>query len=724
MSDENNSPEPIECRAAFQIAPTVTGEAQFMPAGMHEIEPLAGGIGRPIRIQVDATGAKALEEQRTELVAKGKRPYFDFDHRDGPASFWLDKFVWRNDGIYAQGEWTARGKRCVEGKEYRYFSPVFYVDNKRGDPAQITCRHGAKANMGGLTNDPAFHNILPLWAKNAGATSEEKPKNNHQEETNMTEKEIAELQAKQKELEDKVAHLEALKAQGDAKADDESAYDRAQVELARADSELRAAQLQKKADELEQKVQKRLRDDAIAAVSRAVASGKIPARNFPQRQWWITQCTADPAAIARLEEIPGKDLTEPINATSSSALRVGHDGAIRITAEDPAAIFSKMYRLHKETSLADPKEKMRAAKDFNAIYATEIAPKEDNGRWIYSPNASRLLANTFREVNDSPLMAADVTDGSLGTLAGTLVTQRVLELLKFLFPALTSFTTDFSDQAVTYNQTVMTRTVTVPGLVTYSTTTGWPDSSAATTDVPVTLNNHKGVQITFNEQLMASTMRKLFDEFAPAQSYALGKGLVDSIYANITDANFTNNTVVTAANFNRSAVIDVATQLNLRGVPLIPGSRTMLLYSTYFGAVQKDTAITGLAQFQRAPLITDIQPANGPAYGITISGFNVYDSPNLPLNNANLNGFAGSKSALIIVTRTPNDYSQQLGGASYGQVQMVTDTDVGITVMSVQYIDHRLATATSRLALMWGSAAGQGAAGQLIKSNTGSGSSH
>jgi hypothetical protein len=270
----------------------------------------------------------------------------------------------------------------------------------------------------------------------------------------------------------------------------------------------------------------------------------------------------------------------------------------------------------------------------------------------------------------------------------------------------------------------MTRTVTVPGLVTYSTSTGWADSTAATTDVPVTLNNHKGVQITFNEQLMASTMRKLFDEFAPAQAYALGKGLVDAIYANITDANFTNNSVVTAANFNRSSVVDVEVALNLRGVPNMPGSRTMLLYSTYFGALQKDTTLMQLAAFQQSGLITAPQPSNGAAYGIPVAGFMVVDAPNLPTNNANLNGFAGSKSALIIVTRVPNDYTTQLGGASYGQVQMVTDPDIGITVMSVQYVDHKLATATSRIALMWGSAAGQTAAGQLIKSNTGSGSSH
>jgi hypothetical protein len=95
----------------------------------------------------------------------------------------------------------------------------------------------------------------------------------------------------------------------------------------------------------------------------------------------------------------------------------------------------------------------------------------------------------------------------------------------------------------------------------------------------------------------------------------------------------------------------------------------------------------------------------------------------MPSNNANLVGFAGSKSALVIATRTPNDYTSVLPGASFGNVQMVTDPDIGITVMQVQYVNHTLGTATSRIALMWGTAAGQTNAGQLIKAAAGSGSS-
>jgi hypothetical protein len=43
--------------------------------------------------------------------------------------------------------------------------------------------------------------------------------------------------------------------------------------------------------------------------------------------------------------------------------------------------------------------------------------------------------------------------------------------------------------------------------------------------------------------------------------------------------------------------------------------------------------------------------------------------------------------------------------------------------MLTQYVDHTLATGNQRLTLMYGTNAGQGAAGQLIKAASGSGSS-
>ena len=65
--------------------------------------------------------------------------------------------------------------------------------------------------------------------------------------------------------------------------------------------------------------------------------------------------------------------------------------------------------------------------------------------------------------------------------------------------------------------------------------------------------------------------------------------------------------------------------------------------------------------------------------------------------------------------------SSVLPGASYGNVQVITDPDLGISVMLVQYVDHKKGTATQRIALMYGTAAGQGNAGQLLKAASGTG---
>jgi hypothetical protein len=214
----------------------------------------------------------------------------------------------------------------------------------------------------------------------------------------------------------------------------------------------------------------------------------------------------------------------------------------------------------------------------------------------------------------------------------------------------------------------------------------------------------------------------LFDEFAPASAYALGLDLMNDLYSNITDANFTHNKVIATASFTRGTVVDIGVDLDLLGVPSGLGMRTMLLYPTVFGKLEQDTALIQLAAFQKPALITNPAP-DGVSLTIPVESFQVVKAPNLPTNNGNVTGFAGSKSALCIATRVPNDYTSVLPGASFGNVQMVTDPDIGITVMLVQYVNHQLGTATSRIALMYGTAAGQGGAGELIKAASGSGSS-
>jgi hypothetical protein len=694
----NEELEPIECRAAVEISATSRNEVLFLPIGLHSITPVAGGIGRPIKVKVDASTADAIEQQRKIMAGKGKRPYFDFDHEDGAASFWPEGFAWRSgEGVIAKGEWTARGRKAVEGKDYRAFSPVFHVDNKRSDPAKVICMEHAAPNMGGLVNNPAFN--LPLWAKNAGdsATSTNNPvaarlEGTNKEENKMTTEDLAALRAKDQELERD-------------EQDESTATKRAALhsEIRAGELEIEMSEIKARNEELQGKVRKRQLDDARLAVREAVKRGAIAARDLPKQKMWETRIAADPRDKEILDSIPG-NMPQLSGAIISS-------GRVTISDDDPSRIFGELARVSSlSTHASQPEQRRMLSREFAAIYAREFK----------GSNKERMLSFPVSEF-ETAIMGADVTDTNLKTLSGSLVTQRTLELLRFTFPSLTMFTTDFSDQAAQFNQTVITRTVTIPNVTSYNTTTGWADSTAATADVPVTINQHRGVNITFNEQILASTVRRLFDEFAPAAAYALSKDMVDNLYANITDANFTNNTVQATSGFVRTSVIAIGTQLTIRGVPLALGQRTLLLYPTVFSALVGDTALITFAAYQKPELIT--APQSGAGLVIPVDTFQVVNAPNLPTNNGNVTGFGCSKSALVIATRLPNDYTSANPGANYGSVQVMTEPDIGISVMLTQYVNHQLAAATSRISLMYGTAAGQTNAGQLLKAAAGSGSS-
>ncbi len=699
--------QPIECRAAVELSDNATDKNEFvyLPIGIHSITPISGGIGKPIKVLVDRQAATVIEERRVALVSKGKRPYMDHDHGESAASFRPSKFIWRDgEGVVCQGAWTGSGKKAVDGKDYCGFSPVFFVDNKLADPARVVAKlDNLNPNMGGLVNDPAFNN-LALWSKNgeqltnAGVNGDNAAK----KENKMTEEENAALRAQAQELQNEV---DALKAQNKNASQSETALENIQLKI-------EAAELRSRSALLSDQIQAKNKVEADATIAEAIKCGAILPKDRATQDRWRTQLVADPATFMPLL----KDAIRASSANNSALTTRITSRSITVQDEDPGMIFGAMARITANSKKSrKPEEKLDCAREFAALFAKECS--------IKASNRDRILAFPMDRLEDA-LIASDVTDSDLGTLSGTLVVQRTLELLRFEFPSLGMFTTDFTSEQASFNQTIMTRTVGIPPVVDYNTSTGWATGIDApvTTDVPITIDKHQGVPVAFNEQIMASTVRRLFDEQAPAQAYALAKAMVDDLYSNITDANFTNNTTIATASFTRAIVNAVSTALTLRGVPLMLGNRTMLLYPTVFQKLMDDTVLMQLAAFQKPTLITD-PTSGGVSLVMPVSNFQVVNAPNLPTNNGNVTGFAGSKSALVIASRLPNDYTKFAPGVSYGNVQTVTDPDLGLSVMLTQYVDHTLATGNQRLTLMYGTAAGQGDAGQLIKAATGSGSS-
>lgn len=686
----------IICRAsAHALSPIVSGSMMYMPAGLHTITPFGGTDGDAITVNVEPAGVAELERQAAAIRTNGKRPFVDFSHdKDSDkAAFWIDGFAWQDapePGIYCRGEWTGSGRAAVEAKDFRYFSPVFHVDKKKGtsakNPARIVCRDFASANMGGLVNEPAFHKISPLWAKQASGAA---GGNQHQNQTDhMNEQELAALRAKIQEQNEEITALKAKQADAKNKKENSELIDSAitakQAELRASLAEEKLAAIEAKNAKLEADDTKRREQSADATVAEMIADGRIAAKDEPAKAAAKKNLTDAPETFA---PIYAKLAKNPALASRITVTPVQASGRVSVTqncivelAESYAAVVAKQRVVG---TMAD---KRALGAEAGAIWARDL---RDNKAFL-----------------DMPIQAAN----SLGTQVATLVSQKALELLKFVFPMMSRISSGFTDEQVKYGQTVTTRTRSIPTVGTYNTSTGYAQTDQTAADVSIVINRHKYVQTTLGANVLSGTVRNLFEEFAEPNAYAMAKEMIDYLYGLILAANFTA-TVITAAqaDFNRSTVIDMGVAQGLAGVPQGAMNRTLLLYSTYFGQLAKDSAIVTLASFQRPEIITDGVLPN-------VHGYMVIDAPNLPGNSENLVGFGFSHSALALAARLPIDYTQVLPGASFGSVTVVTNPDNGMSAMETNYIDHILGTANQRLAWMYGGAVGQGAAGQRLTS--------
>ena len=681
MSDEH----PIALRARVTTAVTPGSDRlMYMPAGKQQIVcGLGDEAAAAVTVEVGPETAAVLQASFAAVSAKiaPQRVLFDKEHESKEAMAWPTGFAWATapqPGVYASVEFSSLGREFVEGRVMRAFSPSFFTDadlpkrreirkgqlyepgaGKRGsagNPARITGLDYPYA--GTLTNNPAFKEILPLWAKSAGATSaNEKPKT---ERKSMPEQTMT-LQEQKEALEQEIATLKA----SDQTMEAGEALKAKQAELDAVNRGLEAEALRAKNSQLEQALLAQREKDADGAVQAAIRRGALPAKDEALQAKWKGWCVNDPEMLTALNAMKGNVALQPGRLTITP---------VRIAREDSQSV------LRAFDTERDPARRAR-------IYKSEILTR-------------------LKEGDDLPLKGATITTG---TLAGSLVTQRTLELLKFQFPALSRIVTDFSSEGARQGQTVITRYTDVPTVVAFESGgagTGWTAQDWTVTDVPIALDQHKGVEITVDQPDIGGTVRRLFDEMAPGQSYAMAKDMVDYVYALITTA-FTNTAVSAAEiDFGRAKVIDMAVAQTLAGVPQGAANRTLLLYPTYYGALAKDTAIVALATQQQPGIITGGMLPD-------VHGYMVVEAANLP-NTSSLKGFGFSKSALCLAARPDNDYVNTIAGASNGNAQVISDPDIGISVLQVQYVNHQMSATSQRLSWVYGAARGQIAAGQRL----------
>lgn len=642
----------------------------YAPGGIHTVYGERAGVPTKVVLKIGPETADTLNKVLKARLALGEKPMFDFNHEGGAASGHPQEFAWRETprpGVFCRNAWSNQGNDAVVGRAFTSFSPEIIpttYNTSEKNPAGIKT---APLIMGGLVNDPAFKKIAPLMGRNS----------------KLMQKTLEELQA---ELDAANSELTGLKARPAAAA------------AAAATLTAREARIA----ELENVIQLRntaLADTTIAAaVSRGILLAQ-PARASKEEaiklRWHKRIVEEGEDAAEMLNAIPGA--TEHL--TQSLTTSRAEDGSI-VPFRGSVPLSSVLRGMKPEVLTCSAE----VARERGLIYNRALKPyfKDENGGW----NEVLKLANT------------------LGTLSGIIVTQRALELLKFEFPELSRITTDFSAEPVQFNQQVTTRTRAVPGVTSYDPVAGYSDSNVTDTDVDITISQHRAVQIVYTANDLASTKRLLFPEQEEGMHFALGNDLVTNLYALITPANFPGQaanaanaltplavpgtTVAGLDQFARPTVIAMKTALNLRGVT--GGTRTLLLSSLYHAQLEADTTIVGNL------INVDSGRAIGTSVLPPIARFQPFEAPNLP-TTGNLQGFGFRADALAIAARLPNDYSTVFPGVTGGGVvQIVTNPDTGLSVMLVMFLDHKLGQTRMRVALMYGTAVGQGASGQLLVS--------
>jgi phage I-like protein len=164
--------------AAFTsaIPKNAPGEIVYIPVGSNKINATVGGKPGEITVNVPAERGQAiaasLQSALEKRLAGTVRPRLAFDHaKGGPASGHPKSFSFDPArGIILATDWSNSGKAAIEGGDYGYFSPTFYIDDA-GVPNGLP----EKGEIGSLVDEPAFRNIGLIAASEAYLHEENQP---------------------------------------------------------------------------------------------------------------------------------------------------------------------------------------------------------------------------------------------------------------------------------------------------------------------------------------------------------------------------------------------------------------------------------------------------------------------------------------------------------------------------------------------------------------------
>jgi hypothetical protein len=253
---------------------------------------------------------------------------------------------------------------------------------------------------------------------------------------------------------------------------------------------------------------------------------------------------------------------------------------------------------------------------------------------------------------------------AIGGLTLNLVAE---ESLRTLVPQLAPLTkiavTDFGAYVAERGTTVHTRYAGKFTAQNYSRATGFVESDAVSTDVPVTLVDQKHVTVAFTDYEVATlSLERLRRLFMAPMANAVVKSLFDQVLTKVDD-DFEAGYDGAQSGFNRIAVSNIAKSLTLANLP--QEGRAALVSPDAYQQLISDPVIAQAFSIGTSDVIRGNRL--GMIHGIDFYEYNGFDAAGI---EAGLNGVVSCKEGLVVVTRVPA--APTTGG---GEQTIVTDPD-------------------------------------------------
>lgn len=288
---------------------------------------------------------------------------------------------------------------------------------------------------------------------------------------------------------------------------------------------------------------------------------------------------------------------------------------------------------------------------------------------------------------------------TLGTTNANVIAQEALKALAAELPILGEIASDFSKENARFNETVIVHEVSAAQAIDFNPANGYAPAARTQVDIPVAINKHKHHTYEVTVQEASSSRVDLIKRFGLNAAYSIGAALVTDLWTLVTAVNFPNKTTKAlgagADGFDRKQAILVGAALSTRNAPMF--GRFMLLNPSYYASLSMDTNLM-IALLQSGS--DAVKSGRLPP----IHGFNVSEFSGITDNGENLVGIAGTRTALAMATRIPDDPGK---GSSNCQISVVTDEDSGLSLQVREWYNADLASFRRTYTLMYGVAKGQ-----------------